>query len=366
MLPIFGYKPKQAGEWRDNNIFRHSFLARWGLLFADCKGSPVLHVPGTYQMNYRTRMLDRGKMLPLTLGRRDQAYEVAQVLGNVISISKMLLYSIVLAACSVSSSSALVAVSILFVFTFLYIVYVRWVSPFNSKADLVFELFAATCQLVTLVCCFIFLSFNPSQQDAINSTGAAILFFQTVVLLAEIVYRSKDTCMTVFWAIKRRIDAKNGSQQHSKTAEDTMADAAFNVMMHDPYILARKFCDRWLVRTLKRGLHRRRLFVHELGYNLLPRISCSPSSTDGHPSKSITSTPSSPGLARHSSKHFGSLTRAFSSSKSSRNSPSHTRSPSDNVSSEHGSLRSSPSRTGTLQTNRVLMNQFLYPTFPNT
>lgn len=90
-----------------------------------------------------------------------------------------------------------------------------------------------------------------------------MLVFQVIGMFSNIVPRTYQIFEALFGVIKKFFWGP-------KSEGDRFAAAVWEVMRQDPHILARKYCDRWLVKVHQRGLNGRELLPHEIRQQILP------------------------------------------------------------------------------------------------
>ena len=102
----------------------------------------------------------------------------------------------------------------------------------------------------------------PTNYEVTLNCGWAMLVFQTVGMVGN----SLPRVVKLFIALIRLgIRLAKG-----RNPADKFFDVIVEAMKKDPNTLARKFGDRWMVKSLKKGLNGRQLKAEEKGYTVLP------------------------------------------------------------------------------------------------
>ncbi|PRW60571.1 rhamnose-binding lectin-like [Chlorella sorokiniana] len=257
-----------VGEWVPTDAYSASFVARFGVLFETSRGPSVKYQPGTWQFDPATGTFDRGRMVPLSPleSRRARAVQVAKTLGVTVQLTKMVLFAQLAAALSASDSSgsnsqAVWQVIPLLVLTVVYWAYLRIFVPLASFVDMFGEVVSCACDLGTFVCGLLVAVLPASNAHRLQQLGIAMLVFQLVGMLCSMVPRAFEVLAAgAIWLWRR----------WRPSPADKFAAVVRAVMAQDRHILARKYCDRWLLRVHGRGLNQRALHYHEKGRSALP------------------------------------------------------------------------------------------------
>ncbi|PRW60718.1 hypothetical protein C2E21_0718 [Chlorella sorokiniana] len=257
-----------VGEWVPTDAYSASFVARFGVLFETSRGPAMKYQPGTWQFDPATGTFDRGRMVPLSPleSRRARAVQVAKTLGVTVQLTKMVLFAQLAAALSASDSSgsnsqAVWQVIPLLVLTVVYWAYLRIFVPLASFVDMFGEVVSCACDLGTFVCGLLVAVLPASNAHRLQQLGIAMLVFQLVGMLCSMVPRVFEVLAAgAIWLWRR----------WRPSPADKFAAVVRAVMAQDRHILARKYCDRWLLRVHGRGLNQRALHYHEKGRLALP------------------------------------------------------------------------------------------------
>lgn len=101
--------------------------------------------------NEVTGKYEKPKAVTIAQTRREEAREILQLLGNAISLCKMVLFADLLAGLS-EGVSPVAQVTLLLALTGIYWIYMRVFAPPNELSDLLVEVASTACDAGTFAC----------------------------------------------------------------------------------------------------------------------------------------------------------------------------------------------------------------------
>jgi hypothetical protein len=145
-IPVFGWRPAEAGEWVDADPASR-FTARYGPLFAEVKGprAELAEDSGAAAAAEGGRGAGRPALRPAPpASRAARARETAQLLGVAVNELKVILFANVLAGASAGADPA-APLALLLAVTAASWAYLRFAAPPATRVDLAVEVLETVC-----------------------------------------------------------------------------------------------------------------------------------------------------------------------------------------------------------------------------
>ncbi|KAK9800174.1 hypothetical protein WJX73_003425 [Symbiochloris irregularis] len=245
----------EEGGWRPLKRPDSQFIGRWGTLFEDNRGPPLVMRGATFEKDPVTGRCNRGTLEP-HLGRpvvsfRNRAWyrHDLQAWSSALLIFKTLGFAIILNA--YTSNTAWSQIILLMVLAVVYVMYLRFIRPNMERFDLATNIIGALMDVGTFICGIILLSMPDASAGFVSRVGVAMLVLQGIsfvlFLLGAVLLINGAVSSLPLW---RRL---------FPTPSDKLANAVHKVMIQDHGILARRYADRWMVKALGQGLGKRPL-----------------------------------------------------------------------------------------------------------
>lgn len=255
------------GTWAVVRRADSRFLQKYGALFTDNRGPPMVLKGATYQADPVTGWVNRGKLESqpgqplLSFGHRRRLYRYQlQAFASLFDLINVVAQALLLKGIAQNPSyGQVIALMVLSLVSFLYL---RLLQPCSDRADLIAKLVGELMSFGVFVCGIILIT-GPSENDHFRLTLGIIMLalkgfgfvVQLMVQLESVSGLVRDTIIPLA-AEYLPCCKPRGDVRFAKTV--------WQVMERDEHILARKYCDRWMSKTLKVGLFRRSLHRREL------------------------------------------------------------------------------------------------------
>ncbi|KAL0042483.1 hypothetical protein WJX79_001296 [Trebouxia sp. C0005] len=258
---------RPEGRWAVLKSPDSRFLRKYGALFEDNRGPPMVLVGATYATDPVTGWVNRGKLEP-HLGRplvsirgRGLMYRYQlQGYAKLIGVLKVVVYALLLNG--ISSSTSIAQVIALMVLSMTHLLFLRFIEPLCERGELAVQLVAEICDVGVFVCGLVLILGDSSNDKFRLTLGLVMLGLKGVGFLCAFIYSfysslsaAKEFVLRYAWPYIPFL---------AKRPADKFADIVDRVMLQDEHILARKFADRWMAQALGVGLFKRRLYRKEV------------------------------------------------------------------------------------------------------
>lgn len=258
---------RPEGKWAVLKSPDSRFLRKYGALFEDNRGPPMVLVGATYATDPVTGWVNRGKLEP-HLGRplvsirgRGLMYRYQlQAYAKLIGVLKVIVYALLLNG--ISSSTSIAQVIALMVLSMTHLLFLRFIEPLCERGELAVQLVAEICDVGVFVCGLVLILGDSSNDKFRLTLGLVMLGLKGVGFLCAFIYSfysslsaAKEFVLRYAWPYIPFL---------AKRPADKFADIVDRVMLQDEHILARKFADRWMAQALGVGLFKRRLYRKEV------------------------------------------------------------------------------------------------------
>ncbi|DBA93931.1 TPA: hypothetical protein ACH3X3_013969 [Trebouxia sp. C0006] len=258
---------RPEGKWAVLKSPDSRFLRKYGALFEDNRGPPMILVGATYATDPVTGWVNRGKLEP-HLGRplvsirgRGLMYRYQlQGYAKLIGVLKVVVYALLLNG--ISSSTSIAQVIALMVLSMTHLLFLRFIQPLCERGELAVQLVAEICDVGVFVCGLVLILGDSSNDTFRLTLGLIMLGLKGVGFLCAFVWTfysslsaAKEFVLRYAWPYIPFL---------AKRPADKFADIVDRVMLQDEHILARKFADRWMAQALGLGLFKRRLYRKEV------------------------------------------------------------------------------------------------------
>ena len=270
---------QEEADWVTTKTQGSKFHARYGFLFEEHRGPAIGRRDVTLEVNATTGRVNRGELVilrerPLLIVpyltvenkrlrvRSKKVYRYhLQLTTKLLDIMKTILVGCIVAGVgdtddNISSIVALIALSLIL------ILLLRIAKPFPSRLDMLMLLLAEVADLIVYTCALFLIIGPDTDEDTDQEIGMALLLSEAFALLALIMeYTILSLGLTM-----EGYDEWKSSHQHK------FFDLVHKLMMQNEYYLAKKYSDRWLVRTFSRGLYGRVPDRHELHWKVAVKV----------------------------------------------------------------------------------------------
>lgn len=275
LLTLLLGEHQEEAEWVTTKTQGSKFSARFGFLFEEHRGPAVGLRDASLEIDPFTGRVDRGELVYLrerplivipAFGKKDSPFYTPkkriyryhiQMLTKVLDISKTILVGCIVAGVgntddNASSIVALIALSLIL------ILLLRIAKPFPSRWDMFLLLLAELADLIVYTCA-LFLVLGPdTSEDTEQNIGMALLLSEAFALLGTIIEYS-------LISVGLSIGTYEGWKERSR---NKFFKLVHEVLLMDERYLQKKYADKWMVRTLFRGLNGRIPARHELPWRI--------------------------------------------------------------------------------------------------
>ena len=239
-------------------------MAKFGSLFDDTRGPPMIRVRPTYNVDPDTGRVDRGIFVPDSeeplfrfLGRPVYGSSIAAY-ALLVEAAKLGLYATLLVG--VRSDKSYAQIGGLSAITVTHIVYVQMCRPFAAPNDTNLVLLGDFADLGTFFCALLLLITNGQGEGFRERVGVAMVALELLSLVAYVAERLSRVCRAGFRILLPAIAQRLGCRNLPGEAErEKLRSVVREAMRKDANLMARAYGDRWLVRALGRGLASRPL-----------------------------------------------------------------------------------------------------------
>lgn len=267
---ILGEHQHEA-EWATTKTQGSKFMARYGVLFEEYRGPPIGRRDVSLEIDPNTGVVDRGELVilkerPLLVlpaighigyGIRFSAIRIyryhIQMVAKLLDITKTILIGCIVAGVgnsedNMSSILALISITLTLILLF------RIAKPFPSRLDMLMLLLAEVADLIVYTCA-LFMVMGPATTEETNrNIGLALLFSEAFALLATVL---EYAVLSLGLSMEAHEEWRNRKQRK-------FFNLVHKILMSNERYLERKYLDRWMVKTLLRGLYGRIPERHEL------------------------------------------------------------------------------------------------------
>lgn len=239
-------------------------MSKYGSLFEDACGPPMIRVKPTYNFDPVTGRVDRGLYLPAPEA------PLFTIRGHAVYASSLSAYAIVVEAVKlgmyatllvgIRSDKSYAQIAGLSAITLAHLAYVNVVRPFAAPHDTFIVLLGDVADLGTFACAFLLLITNGQDDQFRRSIGIAMIVLELVALVAYVLERLSRCWRAVARILLPELASRLGWRQIP--GEDLRARVravVYEAIRNDPNLLARMYGDRWMLRALGRGLAARPL-----------------------------------------------------------------------------------------------------------
>ncbi|DBA90394.1 TPA: hypothetical protein ACH3X1_003668 [Trebouxia sp. C0004] len=258
---------RPEGKWAVLKSPDSRFLCKYGALFEDNRGPPMVLVGATYATDPVTGWVNRGKLEPhlgrplLSIRGRGLMYRYQlQGYAKLIGVLKVVVYALLLNG--IASSTSIAQVIALMVLSMTHLLFLRFIEPLCERGELAAQLVAEICDVGVFVCGLVLILGDSSNDKFRLTLGLVMLGLKGVGFLCAFIYSfysslsaAKEFVLRYAWPYIPFL---------AKRPADKFADIVDRVMLQDEHILARKFADRWMGKALGVGLFKRRLYRKEV------------------------------------------------------------------------------------------------------
>lgn len=138
--------------------------------------------------------------------------------------------------------------------------YIRVTSPFAAPHDSAIVLLGDLADLGTFACAFLLLIADGEHDEFRERVGITMIVMELIALLAFVLERLSRLWRACSRILLPAMAAKLGiKQQPGEVWRNRFVGVVRLAMLNSPMLLARIYCDRWMLRTLGRGLAARPL-----------------------------------------------------------------------------------------------------------
>ena len=279
MTLLFGEHQEEA-EWVSTKTQGSKFNARFGALFEEHRGPAIGRRDVTYDVDPEKLTVDRGELVILkerplmtvpVISTHDGRLRFGtvhiyryhlQIMAKLLDISKTIFVGCIIAGVggeedNPASIVALIGASLVLILLF------RIAKPFPSRVDMFMLLLAEVADLIVYTCA-LFLILGPgTDEDTTDEIGLALLISEAFALLATVL---EYTILSVGFGMEWHDGYKENKQFR-------FFHLVHGLLMQNEKYLMKKYFDRWMVRTLYRGLHGRIPERHELPWRQGVKVS---------------------------------------------------------------------------------------------
>ena len=279
LLTLLLGDPQEEADWVTTKTQGSKFHARYGFLFEEHRGPAIGRRDVTLEVDPATGRVDRGELVilrerPLLIvphltfennrlrvrSKKIYRYHL-QLTTKLLDIMKTILVGCIVAGVgdtddNISSIVALIALSLIL------ILLLRIAKPFPSRLDMLMLLLAEVADLIVYTCALFLIIGPDTDEDTDQEIGMALLLSEAFALLALIMeYSILSLGLTM-----------EGYDEWKSRHQHKFFDLVHKLMMQNEHYLAKKYADRWLVRTFSRGLYGREPDRHELHWKVAVKV----------------------------------------------------------------------------------------------
>ncbi|GMH43320.1 LOW QUALITY PROTEIN: hypothetical protein BSKO_11242 [Bryopsis sp. KO-2023] len=246
--PFLG-APYDEGTWVAPTGPKSMFFNRYGAMFQDFRHRPSTRSNVTYTYDESKGGFNRGEVRAVEVRQGLENTEIGHVIqisGKLLEVAKLVFVAMIISGEDDPSSNAQAIV--LLVLTVLYAVLLRVFRPPLARWDLGMAMVGEVGDILTYIFAIMIINNGDSDQPGfMQSMGIALLCFQGLAFLATFL----DNLFVLVDAGKAAYEAcKNGNQEPPK-----MLDVVLKAQLNNTRYLERKYYNRWLTRTLGKGVH---------------------------------------------------------------------------------------------------------------
>ena len=279
LLTLFLGKRQQEAEWVTTTTEGSKFHQRYGLLFEEYRGPAIGRRDATLDVDPATGRVDRGKLVVLSerplwtvpvpkfennrlrLGSSRVYRYHLQLMSKLLDMITIILVGCIVAGVgntddNISSIVTLIALSLIL------LLLLRTANPFMSRFNMLVLLLSHTADLIVYTCALFLIVGPDTDEDTNQVIGLVMLLSEALVLLVQMLEYATLGLGLAF----EKYDEWKSKKQHK------FFDVVQKLMIQNEYYLERKYADRWMVRTLSRGLHGRVPDRHELHWREAAKI----------------------------------------------------------------------------------------------
>ena len=275
---LLGNRQEEA-KWVTTTTEGSKFHQRYGLLFEEYRGPATGRRDATLEIDPATGWVDRGKLvaleerplwtLPLPklennrlrLRSTKVCRHHLQLMSKLLDVIKLILVGCIIAGVgntvdNIASIIALIALSL--TLTLL----LRISNPFLSRFNMSMLLMSEVADLIVYACALVLILGPENDEDTDRGIGTVMLLSEALVLLVQMMEYAALGIGT----------GLAGYEKWKSSNQHKFIDLVHTLMMQNKHYLAKKYADRWMVRTFSRGLHGRVPDRHELRWREAVKI----------------------------------------------------------------------------------------------
>ncbi|KAK9809018.1 hypothetical protein WJX72_007977 [[Myrmecia] bisecta] len=260
---LFG-RTLTSGTWQPAKRPESNFVPRWGALFEDNRGEPMVLTGATYAVDPVTGALNRGQLVPvpgkaiISIGRLRVHRHQLQAYANLFEALKVISLALLTNGISSSPNNNLAQVVAMLAIVTVYLLYLRFFKPIERRTELAIQIVSEVMSMFVFACGIVLIAKGHVSPRFRLNLGIAMLVAQAIAFLAYLLH-----ILRLVWEnVSGNVIPNLKFLPRSPAAK--FAAVVRQVMQKDEHILARKYSDRWMIKVLKIGLFKRRPFRTEL------------------------------------------------------------------------------------------------------